>query len=67
MVVPGARAAVFLHRMGAVNALRRTLAGVVFYLGLGLIGLLALPTAVLLGCIAGVWVLTDRLTAAIRS
>lgn len=50
-----------------MRALRRALAGVVFYLGLGLIGLLALPTAVLLGCIAGVWVLTDRLTAAIHS
>ena len=35
----------------------------VFYLGLALIGVLAIPAAVLLGLIAGVWTLTDKLTA----
>ena len=35
----------------------------VFYLGLAVIGVLAIPAAVLLGLIAGVWTLTDRLTA----
>ena len=34
-----------------------------FYLGLALIGVLAIPAAVLLGLIAGVWTLTDKLTA----
>lgn len=67
MVVFRACAAAAVRRMGLKRALRRALAGGVLYLGLGLIGLLALPTAVLLGCIAGVWVLTDRLTAAIHS
>ena len=33
------------------------------YLGLALIGVLAIPAAVLLGLIAGVWTLTDKLTA----
>ena len=37
--------------------------GGVFYLGLALIGVLAIPAAVLLGLIAGVWTLTDKLTA----
>lgn len=37
--------------------------GGVFYLGLAVIGVLAIPAAVLLGLIAGVWTLTDRLTA----
>lgn len=31
--------------------------------GLAVIGVLAIPAAVLLGLIAGVWTLTDRLTA----
>lgn len=35
----------------------------VFSLGLALIGVLAIPAAVLLGLIAGVWTLTDKLTA----
>lgn len=34
-----------------------------FYLGLAVIGVLAIPAAVLLGLIAGVWTLTDKLTA----
>lgn len=34
-----------------------------FYLGLSLIGVLAVPAAVFLGLIAGVWTLTDKLTA----
>lgn len=50
-----------------MTRLRRILADGLFYLGLGTIGLLALPTAVLVGLIALVWLLTDRLTAAIRS
>ncbi len=37
--------------------------GGVFYLGLAVIGVLAIPAAVLLGLIAGVWTLTDKLTA----
>jgi len=40
-----------------------TFSGGVFYLGLAVIGVLAIPAAVLLGLIAGVWTLTDRLTA----
>ena len=39
------------------------ISGGVFYLGLAVIGVLAVPAAVLLGLIAGVWTLTDRLTA----
>lgn len=42
------------------------LSGGIFYLGLGLIGLLAIPAAVLLTLIAGVWTLTDKLTAALQ-
>lgn len=41
------------------------ISGGVFYLGLAVIGVLAIPAAVLLGLIAGVWTLTDRLTAAL--
>ena len=37
--------------------------GGVVYLGLAVIGVLAIPAAVLLGLIAGVWTLTDKLTA----
>ena len=37
--------------------------GGVFYLGLALIGVVMIPVAVLLGLIAGVWTLTDKLTA----
>ena len=39
------------------------ISGGVFHLGLAVIGVLAIPAAVLLGLIAGVWTLTDRLTA----
>ena len=42
---------------------RSGLSGGIFYLGLALIGVLAIPAALLLGLIAGVWTLTDRLTA----
>ena len=48
------------------NAMKNTktgLSGGVFYLGLAVIGVLAIPAAVLLGLIAGVWTLTDKLTA----
>mgnify|MGYP006955616973 CR=1 FL=1 len=34
-----------------------------FYLWLVVIGVLGIPAAVLLGLIAGVWTLTDKLTA----
>ena len=37
--------------------------GSVYYLGLALIGVLAIPAAVLLGLIAGVWTLTVKLSA----
>lgn len=43
--------------------MRSGASGGVFYLGLALIGVLAIPAAVLLGLIAGVWTLTDKLTA----
>ena len=42
---------------------RSGFSGGVFYLGLVTIGVLAIPAAVLLGLIAGVWTLTDKLTA----
>ena len=48
------------------NAMKNTktgLSGGVFYLGLAVIGVLAIPAGVLLALIAGVWSLTDRLTA----
>ena len=46
-----------------VVLMRVHLSGGVFYLGLAVIGVLAIPAAVLLGLIAGVWTLTDKLTA----
>lgn len=46
-----------------MKAVRAGLARGVFYLGLVLIGLLAIPAALLLGLIAGLWCLTDHLTA----
>ena len=46
---------------------RSGLSGGIFYLGLELIGVLAIPAAVLLGLIAGVWTLTDRLTALLEA
>ena len=46
---------------------RSGLSGGIFYLGLALIGVLAIPAAVLLGLIAGVWTLTDRLTALLET
>ena len=46
-----------------MKKVRSGASGVVFYLGLALIGVLAIPAAVLLGLIAGVWTLTDKLTA----
>ena len=46
---------------------RSGLSGGIFYLGLALIGVLAIPAAVLLGLIAGVWTLTDRLTAMLET
>lgn len=50
------------------NAMKNTktgLSGGVFYLGLAVIGVLAIPAGVLLALIAGVWSLTDKLTAAL--
>lgn len=41
------------------------LSGGVFYLGLAVIGVLAIPAGLLLALIAGVWSLTDKLTAAL--
>ena len=41
------------------------LSGGIFYLGLAVIGVLAIPAGVLLALIAGVWSLTDKLTAAL--
>ena len=46
---------------------RSGLSGGIFYLGLALIGVLAIPAALLLGLIAGVWTLTDRLTALLET
>lgn len=46
---------------------RSGLSGGIFYLGLALIGVLAIPAALLLGLIAGVWTLTDRLTAMLET
>ena len=50
------------------NAMKNTKAGLsggIFYLGLAVIGVLAIPAGVLLALIAGVWSLTDKLTAAL--
>lgn len=41
------------------------LSGGIFYLGLAVIGVLAIPAGLLLALIAGVWSLTDKLTAAL--
>ena len=46
---------------------RSGLSSGIFYLGLALIGVLAIPAALLLGLIAGVWTLTDRLTALLET
>lgn len=46
-----------------MKKVRSGASGGVFYLDLALIGVLAIPAAVLLGLIAGVWTLTDKLTA----
>ena len=43
--------------------IRSDISGGIFYAGLAVIGILAIPAAVLLGLIAGVWTLTDKLTA----
>ena len=50
-------------RSDSIKKAKDGLSGGVFYLGLAVIGILAIPAAVLLGLIAGVWTLTDRLTA----
>ena len=50
------------------NTMKNTktrLSGGVFYLGLAVIGVLAIPAGLLLALIAGVWSLTDKLTAAL--
>ena len=46
---------------------RSGLSSGIFYLGLALIGVLAIPAALLLGLIAGVWTLTDRLTVLLET
>lgn len=45
-----------------MKSLRSTLSGAVFYLAMALIGVLAVPAAVLISLIAGIWRLTDRLS-----
>lgn len=50
-------------RSDSIKKAKDGVSGGVFYLGLAVIGVLAIPAAVLLGLIAGVWTLTDRLTA----
>lgn len=50
-------------RSDSIKRAKDGISGGVFYLGLAVIGVLAIPAAVLLGLIAGVWTLTDRLTA----
>ena len=50
-------------RSDSIKRAKDGVSGGVFYLGLAVIGVLAIPAAVLLGLIAGVWTLTDRLTA----
>lgn len=59
-LAPGKTELMYGDRMKKV---RSGASGGVFYLGLALIGVLAIPAAVLLGLIAGVWTLTDKLTA----
>lgn len=53
-------------RSDSIKKAKDGVSGGVFYLGLAVIGVLAIPAAVLLGLIAGVWTLTDRLTAFLR-
>ena len=50
-------------RSDSIKKAKDGVSGGVFYLGLAVIGVLAIPAAVLLGLIAGVWTLTDKLTA----
>ena len=50
-------------RSDSIKKAKDGVSGGEFYLGLAVIGVLAIPAAVLLGLIAGVWTLTDRLTA----
>ena len=50
-------------RNDCMKKTRDGISGGGFYLGLAVIGVLAIPAAVLLGLIAGVWTLTDKLTA----
>lgn len=50
-------------RSDSIKRAKDGVSGGVFYLGLAVIRVLAIPAAVLLGLIAGVWTLTDRLTA----
>ena len=50
-------------RSDSIKKAKDGISGGVFYLGLAVIGVLAIPAAVLLGLIAGVWTLTDKLTA----
>ena len=50
-------------RSDSIKKAKDGVSGGVFYLGLAVIGVLAIPAAVLLGLSAGVWTLTDRLTA----
>ena len=50
-------------RSDSIKKAKDGISGGVFYLGLTVIGVLAIPAAVLLGLIAGVWTLTDKLTA----
>lgn len=50
-------------RSDSIKKAKDGVSGGVFYLGLTVIGVLAIPAAVLLGLIAGVWTLTDKLTA----
>ena len=50
-------------RSDSIKKAKDGVSGGVFYLGLAVICVLAIPAAVLLGLIAGVWTLTDKLTA----
>ena len=50
-------------RSDSIKKAKDGVSGGVFDLGLAVIGVLAIPAAVLLGLIAGAWTLTDRLTA----
>ena len=58
-----AREKIRAMRSDSIKKAKDGVSGGVFYLGLAVIGVLAIPAAVLLGLIAGVWTLTDRLTA----